>query len=210
MKKARDESRYGRGHEDGLAPLRPLDPATADSVDALVRAMGDTAFGGRRIGEAADVLEAMVRDESCFRVVTISGAMTIAKQGLAAVRDDRARLGRRHRDDRCPHDPRPLRGRGHAPLQAPSADMKDEELYTAGLQPGLRHDRAREEPRRRRAHPPGTPSTDLPERDGALEPDHLRATRNRSSQRSAHRAGPSSRVPVQRRGPHLRSGLHRF
>ena len=41
-----------------------------------------SAFGGRRLGEAADALEAMVRDEDCFRVVTISGAMTIAKQGL--------------------------------------------------------------------------------------------------------------------------------
>ena len=51
-------------------------------MDDLVRAMSHTAFGGRRLGEAADVLEAMVRDESCFRVVTISGAMTIAKQGM--------------------------------------------------------------------------------------------------------------------------------
>ena len=82
MPDPRDESRYGRGHEDGLEPLKPLDLASAGSVDALVRAMSDTAFGGRRLGEAADVLEAMVRDESCFRVVTISGAMTIAKQGL--------------------------------------------------------------------------------------------------------------------------------
>ena len=54
----------------------------AKRVDALVRAMSHTAFGGRRLGEAADVLEAMVRDDDCFRVVTISGAMTIAKQGL--------------------------------------------------------------------------------------------------------------------------------
>jgi deoxyhypusine synthase len=44
--------------------------------------MSQTAFGGRRLGEAADVLEAMVRDDSCYRVITISGAMTIAKQGL--------------------------------------------------------------------------------------------------------------------------------
>jgi deoxyhypusine synthase len=78
----RDERRYGRGHEDGLVPLTPLDPAETTSVDALVRAMSATAFGGRRLGEAADVLEAMVRDEDCFRVMTISGAMTIAKQGL--------------------------------------------------------------------------------------------------------------------------------
>jgi len=82
MAKARDESLFGTGHEDGLDPLSPLDPGKTDSVDALVRAMSKTAFGGRRLGEAADVLEAMVRDADCFRVVTVSGAMTIAKQGL--------------------------------------------------------------------------------------------------------------------------------
>jgi deoxyhypusine synthase len=82
MAQSRDEARYRHGHDDGLTPLAPLDPTRADSVDALVRAMSQTAFGGRRLGEAADVLEAMIRDEDCFRVVTISGAMTIAKQGL--------------------------------------------------------------------------------------------------------------------------------
>jgi deoxyhypusine synthase len=82
MRKARDEDRYGGGHEDGLAALSPLDLGATGSVDALVRGMSHTAFGGRRLGEAADVLEAMVRDEGCFRVLTVSGAMTIAKQGL--------------------------------------------------------------------------------------------------------------------------------
>jgi deoxyhypusine synthase len=82
MDESRDDRRYKTGLEDGLEPLTPLDPREANSVDALVRAMSQTAFGGRRLGEAADVLEAMVRDEECFRVVTISGAMTIAKQGV--------------------------------------------------------------------------------------------------------------------------------
>ena len=82
MTNARDSRRYGAGHDDGLDPLAPLDLAAADGVDALVRGMSRTAFGGRRLGEAADVLEAMVRDEACFRVLTVSGAMTIAKQGL--------------------------------------------------------------------------------------------------------------------------------
>ena len=80
--KERDPNKFGTGHGDGLEPLRALDVAAADSVDALLRAMSQTAFGGRTLGEAADVLEAMVRDETCFKVVTISGAMTIAKQGL--------------------------------------------------------------------------------------------------------------------------------
>jgi deoxyhypusine synthase len=82
MPEPRDDQQYGGGVEDGLEPLVPLDPTSATSVDALVRAMSQTAFGGRRLGEAADVLEAMVRDPDCFRVVTVSGAMTIAKQGL--------------------------------------------------------------------------------------------------------------------------------
>ncbi len=82
MAEPRDENSFGSGREEGLEPLQPLDIVSASTVDALVRAMSQTAFGGRRLGEAADVLEAMVRDEACFRVVTISGAMTIAKQGL--------------------------------------------------------------------------------------------------------------------------------
>ena len=82
MPKARDESKYGTGHEDGLEPLEPLDLQSMSGIDDLVRGMSKTAFGGRRLGEGADVLEAMVRDPDCFTVVTVSGAMTIAKQGL--------------------------------------------------------------------------------------------------------------------------------
>ena len=82
MTDKRDARSYGTGFDDGLEPLVPLDIGRLDSIDALVSAMANTAFGGRRLGEAADVLEEMVRDEDCFRVVTISGAMTIAKQGL--------------------------------------------------------------------------------------------------------------------------------
>ena len=70
------------GHEDGLRPLASLDLAGSGSVDALVRGMGGTSFGGRSLGEAADVLEAMVTDPACHVVMTLSGAMTIAKQGL--------------------------------------------------------------------------------------------------------------------------------
>ena len=152
MADPRDKSKYGRGHEDGLTPLAPLDPTQTESVDALVRAMSQTAFGGRRLGEAADVLEAMIRDPSCFRVVTVSGAMTIAKQGLLlcemidrgwvqavvttgalmthGLSEGAGMLHFKHRPD---HE-------GRGPLRQ-------------GLQPRLRHDRAREEPRRRRAHP---------------------------------------------------------
>ena len=70
------------GVQDGLEPLAPLDLSKIDSADDLVRAMAQTAFAGRQLGEAADVLEAMIRDPECLVVCTLSGAMTIAKMGL--------------------------------------------------------------------------------------------------------------------------------
>ncbi len=68
--------------EDRLIPLEPLDLAKVTSIDSLVRAMAKTAFTGRQLGEAADVLEAMALDEDAFVVMTLAGAMTVAKQGL--------------------------------------------------------------------------------------------------------------------------------
>src|ERR1700689_4925298 len=67
---------------DHLQPVYPLDLSKARTVDALVRAMGQTAFTGRQVGDAADVLEAMARDKDCFIVMTLAGAMTVAKMGL--------------------------------------------------------------------------------------------------------------------------------
>src|SRR3954467_12113322 len=68
--------------EDRLVPLVPLDLGKFRSINDLVRAMSKTAFTGRQLGEAADVLEAMAKDEECFVVMTLAGAMTVAKQGL--------------------------------------------------------------------------------------------------------------------------------
>ena len=62
--------------------MEPLDLGKIQSIDDLVRAMSKTAFTGRQLGEAADVLEAMARDKECFVVMTLAGAMTVAKQGL--------------------------------------------------------------------------------------------------------------------------------
>jgi len=70
------------GVSDGLTPLAPLDLSKIGSVDDLVRQMASTSFAGRQVGEAADVLETMIRDPDCLVVCTLSGAMTIAKMGL--------------------------------------------------------------------------------------------------------------------------------
>ncbi len=68
--------------EDQLVTLESLDLNRVHSIDDLVRAMAKTAFTGRQLGEAADVLEAMALDEDCFVVMTLAGAMTVAKQSL--------------------------------------------------------------------------------------------------------------------------------
>jgi deoxyhypusine synthase len=67
---------------DRLTPIYPLDLSRIHTIDDLVRAMGQTAFTARQIGDAADVVEAMARDKDCFVVMTLSGAMTVGKMGL--------------------------------------------------------------------------------------------------------------------------------
>ena len=73
---------YHDGARDGLEALEPLDLNKIQDFDELLKAMGRTAFGGRRLGEAADVLTAMLRDKDCAVVGTFSGAMSVAKMGL--------------------------------------------------------------------------------------------------------------------------------
>jgi deoxyhypusine synthase len=68
--------------KDKLRPIYPLDLSKIKTIDDLVRAMGDTAFTARQIGDAADVLEAMARDKNCFVVMTLAGALTVGKMGL--------------------------------------------------------------------------------------------------------------------------------
>jgi deoxyhypusine synthase len=69
------------GRDDGLRPLESLDLSKTTGSAELVRAMAKTAFGGRQLGEALDIVLEMVRDEGCSVVLTLSGAMTVAKQG---------------------------------------------------------------------------------------------------------------------------------
>src|SRR5438876_5641715 len=69
------------GRHDGLVPLESLDLDRVSSCADLLRGMGRTAFSGRSLGEAFDVTLAMVDDPGCKVVLTLSGAMTIAKMG---------------------------------------------------------------------------------------------------------------------------------
>jgi deoxyhypusine synthase len=69
------------GRQDGLVALESLDLERIRTFPDLLRAMSRTAFGGRALGEAFDVTLAMARDPDCKVVLTLSGAMTIAKMG---------------------------------------------------------------------------------------------------------------------------------
>uniref|UniRef100_A0A7C5AL45 Deoxyhypusine synthase n=1 Tax=Desulfobacca acetoxidans TaxID=60893 RepID=A0A7C5AL45_9BACT len=70
------------GAKDGLEPLKPLDPKAIGDFDELLEAMSHTAFQGRSLGEAAEVLTAMLQDPEVTVVGTFSGAMSVAKMGL--------------------------------------------------------------------------------------------------------------------------------
>ena len=78
MSEARE---FHDGRKDGLVALESLDLDRVKSFSGLLRAMSKTAFSGRSLGEALDVTLEMVRDPDCKVVLTLSGAMTIAKMG---------------------------------------------------------------------------------------------------------------------------------
>jgi deoxyhypusine synthase len=76
----REHKKYHTGQ--GLEPTHPIDLSTVGSLRELVGQMANTSFGGRQLGEGAEVLYRMATDPECFVVGTFSGAMTVAKQGL--------------------------------------------------------------------------------------------------------------------------------
>lgn len=82
LSKTRSNKKYHDGLSDGFEPLKNLDLKKINDFDEMARAMASTAFGGRRLGEAADVLYEMIIDPDCFVVGTFAGAMTPAKMGL--------------------------------------------------------------------------------------------------------------------------------
>ncbi|MCB9554847.1 MAG: deoxyhypusine synthase family protein [Deltaproteobacteria bacterium] len=62
----------------GLEPMRLLDLDRVENTAGLLEEMSRTAFTGRALGEALTVAERMFRDEDCWVVLTLSGAMTMA------------------------------------------------------------------------------------------------------------------------------------
>lgn len=69
------------GRSDGLIPLESLDLSKSTGFADLLRGMAKTAFAGRQLGSALDIFLEMTRDPECQVVMTLSGAMTVAKMG---------------------------------------------------------------------------------------------------------------------------------
>jgi deoxyhypusine synthase len=69
------------GRKDGLQPLESLDIKSANTFADMLKQMAKTAFGARELGEAYEVFHEMADDRACTIIVTVSGAMTIAKMG---------------------------------------------------------------------------------------------------------------------------------
>jgi deoxyhypusine synthase len=64
-----------------LEPLSPIHLDKIDSFQDMLIAMRKTAFTGRQLGRAFDILHEMFTDRDTLAVMTMSGALTVAKQG---------------------------------------------------------------------------------------------------------------------------------
>lgn len=70
----------------------PIDPVASGRVCDLVQNLATCSFQGRSMAYALDVWEAMVRDRSCLRVMSLAGAMVPAGMGLIIIRLIEAKL----------------------------------------------------------------------------------------------------------------------
>ena len=66
------EREFHDGRADGLTPLESLDLADVHSFADRVRGMSGTAFGGRQLGDAFEILLEMAGDPDCRVVLTLT------------------------------------------------------------------------------------------------------------------------------------------
>ncbi len=115
----------------GLKPVMPLDIRATRSVADMVTAMGNTSFGARTVGQAADVLYQMTTDQKCFVVCTLSGAMTCAKMGLVLCEMIEANMVQAIVSTGALITHGLVENRGRTHFQAP-AGYRDEDLFADG------------------------------------------------------------------------------
>ena len=136
--------------KDKLRPIFPLDLSKCNTIDQLVRAMGDTAYTARQIGDAADVLEAMARDKDCFVVMTLAGALTVGKMGLVFCDLIESGIVKAIVSTGALMAHGLVEATGLSHFRYDPSKMDDDGTIRGGLQPRLRFARARNESRSRR------------------------------------------------------------
>jgi deoxyhypusine synthase len=78
----RDPKHYHTGFDDGLIPIKSIEPTKAPNTDNLCWQMESVGLGGSAIGDGVRILTQMFTDKNMFTVLTTSGAMTPAGMGL--------------------------------------------------------------------------------------------------------------------------------
>src|SRR3989344_1500466 len=78
----RDPKGYHTGFDDGLIPIKPIEPLKSTDTDGLCQQMEQIGFGGASVGDGVRILTDMFSDKDRFTVLTLSGAMTPAGMGL--------------------------------------------------------------------------------------------------------------------------------
>src|SRR5262249_43065508 len=69
----------GQGIQHGLEPTNWPSLNNVNDFDDMLRAMKSMAFGARTLGQAAEVLYAMASDRECKVILTLAGAVSVAK-----------------------------------------------------------------------------------------------------------------------------------
>ena len=64
--------------KDKLRPMFPLDLSRCRTIDELVRGMGNTAFTGRQIGDAADIATNGTIGNPALRISRLATSLSIA------------------------------------------------------------------------------------------------------------------------------------
>jgi deoxyhypusine synthase len=70
------ERKLGTGKEHGMKPVTFPHPNEIHTFGDLTKAMGETTAGARDLGKAVEVVKAMMADEGCTVVLTLSGNAT--------------------------------------------------------------------------------------------------------------------------------------
>lgn len=64
-----------------MQPLEPINLASCKDLADLLECMAKTSFGARKVGQAFRTLKKIADDRECSVVLTVSGALTVAKLG---------------------------------------------------------------------------------------------------------------------------------